>query len=320
MSDSSALIEISKAQRALETAHDIHEILELRDRAAAYQVLANAKGFKEAAQEAKIFQLKAERKAGDWLSENVSAGNPQFYQDGRNGTLPEGITWNESSRWQLEAGVPEPIFNDWIDDCLTTDKEISAAGLQRRAREIQRGKKLQEIQPIDGKFRVIYADPPWRYNDAGVINGSDSYGRAERHYPTMSMTEIQDLPIVDIVEDNAVLFLWTTSPFLEDVFKVIKAWGFEYKTSFVWDKVKHNFGHYNSVRHEMLLVCTRGLCTPDNVKLYDSVQSIERSDQHSEKPKEFREIIDDIYPYGARIELFARKQVDGWESWGNEAG
>jgi N6-adenosine-specific RNA methylase IME4 len=112
--------------------------------------------------------------------------------------------------------------------------------------------------------------------------------------------------------------MWVTSPLLEDSFKVINAWGFKYKTSFVWDKVKHNMGHYNSVRHEFLLICTRGSCTPDNKKLYDSVVEVERSDKHSEKPEEFRKIIDYLYTHGKRIELFSRKKVDNWEVWGNQ--
>jgi len=86
----------------------------------------------------------------------------------------------------------------------------------------------------------------------------------------------------------------------------------------VWDKIKHNFGHYNSVRHEFLLVCTRGSCTPDAKKLFDSVLTIERSGKHSEKPQEFREIIETLYTHGKRIELFARAAADGWESYGNE--
>jgi len=84
----------------------------------------------------------------------------------------------------------------------------------------------------------------------------------------------------------------------------------------VWDKIKHNMGHYNSVRHEFLLICTRGSCTPDVVKLYDSVQAIERT-EHSKKPEEFRAIIDTLYTHGNKIELFARQPADGWEVWGN---
>ena len=94
-------------------------------------------------------------------------------------------------------------------------------------------------------------------------------------------------------------------------------WDFKYKTSFVWDKIKHNFGYYNSVRHELLLVCTKGSCTPDNSKLFDSVQSIGRK-AHSEKPEEFREIIDTLYTRGKKIELFSRKTVKGWDVWGNQ--
>ena len=172
-----------------------------------------------------------------------------------------------------------------------------------------------ETPPVpSSKYRVLYADPPWRYGNKGL----DDYGHAERHYPTMSISELCALSIRELAEDNAVLFLWVTSPLLEECFPVIKAWGFSYKTSFVWDKVKHNFGHYNSVRHELLLVCTRGSCTPDVNKLFDSVQSIERSDEHSEKPEEFRAIIDTLYTHGKRIELFARRQIDGWDTWGNE--
>ena len=76
-------------------------------------------------------------------------------------------------------------------------------------------------------------------------------------------------------------------------------------------------GHYNSVRHEFLLICTRGSCLPDINKLFDSVVSIERA-EHSEKPDEFRDMINELYPNGNRIELFARKKNEGWEMWGDE--
>ena len=105
---------------------------------------------------------------------------------------------------------------------------------------------------------------------------------------------------------------------LEDSFKVINAWGFKYKSSFIWDKVLHAMGHYNSVRHEFLLIATRGSCTPDVPKLIDSVVSIERT-EHSRKPKEFRNIIDTLYPIGDRLEMFAREAPDGWDVWGNMA-
>ena len=170
-----------------------------------------------------------------------------------------------------------------------------------------------DIFTTEKKYRVIYADPPWSYNDKQNI---EVLGGAEKHYTTMPLDEICALPIPSA--DNAVLFMWATSPLLEDSFKVINAWGFKYKSSFVWDKIAHNMGHYNSVRHEFLLIATKGSCTPDVPRLFDSVVSIERT-EHSRKPKEFRDMIDTLYPYGERLELFAREAPEGWDVWGNMA-
>ena len=173
-----------------------------------------------------------------------------------------------------------------------------------------------DIFNTDKKFRVVYADPAWSYNDKQNIA---NLGGAEKHYDTMAINDICGLPIKDITENDAVLFLWVTSPLLEECFQVINSWGFKYKTSFIWDKVKHNMGHYNSVRHELLLIATKGSCTPDNKTLFDSVQSIERNDNHSEKPMEFKNIIDTLYNFGDRIELFSRKaNKENWYYWGNE--
>lgn len=181
------------------------------------------------------------------------------------------------------------------------------------ARRIIAKENVKKVEPIKGKYRVFYADPPWQYGDKLV----DGYGPAENHYPTMSIQQLCNMPIIEASEETAVLFIWTTSPLLEETFKVINAWGFKYKSSFVWNKEAHNMGHYNSVRHEFLLICTKGSCTPDNQKLFNSVQSIKRT-KHSEKPEEFRKIIETLYEYGNKIELFARSKKEGWESWGNQ--
>jgi N6-adenosine-specific RNA methylase IME4 len=184
-------------------------------------------------------------------------------------------------------------------------------------RQVKRDEVAQNVTSLPtSKYTVIYSDPPWSYNDKQGGTISESYGAAEKHYPSMSLSELKAMGVPDIAEQNAVLFLWATSPLLPDALELAKAWGFTYKASFIWDKVKHNMGHYNSVRHEILLVCTRGSCTPQVVKLFDSVQSIERTDKHSEKPEEFRKIIDTLYPNGKRIELFSRSDKEGWDHYG----
>lgn len=183
-------------------------------------------------------------------------------------------------------------------------------------REIRAAEVRKAVVLPSAKYRVFYADPPWSYNDK-CDDGAIQSGGAEKHYPSMTIPELCALKIRDLAMADAVLFLWVTSPLLFECAPLIEAWGFRYKASFVWDKVKHNLGHYNSVRHEFLLVCTRGSCMPDTKKLIDSVQSIERT-THSTKPEEFRNIIEELYPHGKKLEMFARKQSKGWETFGNE--
>lgn len=186
-------------------------------------------------------------------------------------------------------------------------------------RQMKRDAVAEKVAELpEGKYVVIYADPPWKYNDAQAVKGAfgTGTGAAEGHYPTMSLAELKALDIRALAADDAVLFLWATSPLLVEALNLLKAWGFKYKAAFIWDKIKHNMGHYNSVRHEFLLIGTRGSCTPQKVKLFDSVQSIERT-THSAKPERFREIIDTLYPAGPRIELFARGTAPAsWKTWG----
>ena len=139
----------------------------------------------------------------------------------------------------------------------------------------------------------------------------------EDYYPQQSTEWICNQPVDVLALADSILFLWATSPLLPDALQVIDAWGFVYKAMFVWDKIKHNMGHYNSVRHELLLIAVRGSCLPDEPKLFDSVVEIERQ-RHSEKPEFFREVIDTLYPLGPRIELFARQACPGWAAWGNQ--
>jgi site-specific DNA-methyltransferase (adenine-specific) len=173
-----------------------------------------------------------------------------------------------------------------------------------------------DIFNTDKKFRIIYADPPWKYD---LEQTSPNLGGAIKHYNSMSIDELCKIPVDKISDKDSVLFLWVTSPKLNLFLQLMTSWGYDYKTSFVWDKIKHNMGHYNSVRHEFLLIGGKGKSAPDIKELFDSVQSIERSDKHSEKPIEFMNIIDTLYTHGERIELFCRDQKkENWFFWGNE--
>jgi len=334
-----ALAKVEAAYRALAEARTVNELAHIRNQAEAIRYAAKqARMGIEMINDAAELKLRAERRAGELLEKMPKAKGTQGQLSGRNASgsrtiRPPGndaetyadldIDKHDAARWQQMAEMPQDDYEKYIADTRAEQREVTTAGVLRLAQSIRRQnhhEALVETPMPSGRYRVIYADPPWRYNDSGVITPDDNYGRAERHYPTMSIDELCDLGerIREMSEDDAVLFLWTTSPMLEDAFRIINAWGFKYKTSFVWDKIKHNFGHYNSVRHEFLMVCTRGSCTPDTDIKFDSVVSVERSNEHSEKPVEFRDIIEALYTHGQRIELFARRGPEGWETWGNE--
>lgn len=233
-------------------------------------------------------------------------------------------TAGEEVKQQILTGELNVTKKDVLDlaskpaekQAAVMEKIISGeAKSMRDAERLTRKAEAAEVSAMPtGKYRVIYADPPWKYGDGLTEN----YGGTQYHYPSMSTDELCAMPVKDMAEDDAVLFLWVTSPLLEECFPIIRAWGFKYKSSFVWDKIKHNMGHYNSVRHEFLLICTRGSCTPDEKTLIDSVQSIERTQKHSEKPEEFRRIIETLYKHGSKLELFARCQHEDWEVYGNQ--
>jgi N6-adenosine-specific RNA methylase IME4 len=195
----------------------------------------------------------------------------------------------------------------------------------RAAKKADYNARIEAAKPkplLGGTYRIIYADPPWTYG----LNGADEHGHAERHYDCLTDEQLMEFKpdgkrlVRDIADKNSVLFLWVTAPMLEKCFPIIKAWGFSYKSLYVWNKVRHVMGHYNSVRAELLLIATRGTMTPDSGELINSVvQTIERSGKHSEKPQEFYRIIERMYTYGRKLELFARSDRDGWDSAGNES-
>lgn len=162
------------------------------------------------------------------------------------------------------------------------------------------------------KYSVIYADPPWPIKK---IQRKVRPNQVAMDYPSMSFEEIKNMPISSISEDKSVLFLWTIQSYLERSFEVIKSWGFKYQRTVTWDKQNGMclFGFHH--RTEFLLFGYRGRIEmyPRRKAFPTLVQA--KSQKHSEKPQIFRDLID---PFGnSKIELFARKRVDGWDAWGN---
>jgi N6-adenosine-specific RNA methylase IME4 len=177
-------------------------------------------------------------------------------------------------------------------------------------------KMHQLVWPVK-KYGVILADPPWRYEHPALSGPERSI---EIHYPTMSLEEICAVPVGGLAADDAVLFLWTTTPKLIESAEVIKAWGFEYRTSAVWVKDKIGTGYWFRNQHELLLVGTKGDIPPPALGTqWSSVIEAPRG-KHSVKPEVVFELIEDYFPTLPRIELFQRGRArKGWDAWGDEA-
>jgi N6-adenosine-specific RNA methylase IME4/ParB-like chromosome segregation protein Spo0J len=189
---------------------------------------------------------------------------------------------------------------------------ISAALAARQVRRRLRDEALPPAPPLpQGPFDLTYADPPWQ------LGYPDSPHAPENHYATMELDPIKAIEVP--AADDAVLFLWVVSSLLGEALEVVRAWGFECKTTICWVKPSIGLGKWVRNRHELLLVCRRGnYPPPDPEDCVDSVVEAPRG-RHSEKPELFYELIERMYPQASKLELFARGAPRrGWSAWGNE--
>jgi len=170
------------------------------------------------------------------------------------------------------------------------------------------------------RYSIIYADPPWTYNDRKGNN--PALGGIT--YPTMSLDAIKALSVKQIADKNSILFLWVTMPMLKEGLEVISAWGFKYITcAFVWIKLNPSgmgiysgLGHWVNGNAELCLLAKNGHPRRIAKNIKQIVLSPRR--EHSRKPDEVRDRIVQLMGDLPRIELFARQKVEGWDCWGNE--
>jgi N6-adenosine-specific RNA methylase IME4 len=192
------------------------------------------------------------------------------------------------------------------------------------------------------KYEIIYADPSWAYEAetfdsikdfriskvTGKCNVTTNTFGAKTHYLTMSMELLKLLPVVELAAENCLLFMWVVSPLLEQCISVGVAWGFKYVTvGFVWCKHRSIPGYYTMSQCELCLIFKKGkIPKPRGARniqqFFYTPQRIGNGqaghNEHSLKPTEIRQRIDEMFPTQKGIELFAREKVEGWDCWGNE--
>lgn len=178
----------------------------------------------------------------------------------------------------------------------------------------------------DKKYNTIYADPPWQFqNRTGKV--APEHRRLSR-YHTMKIDDIKRLPIEDICAEKAHLYLWVPNALLQSGLEVLDAWGFEYKSNIVWEKVRKDgqpdgrgVGFYFRNVTELILFGIKKKSAPNRTlaparSQVNLIRTMKR--EHSRKPDEIIPIIE-ACSMAPRIELFARGNRDGWDMWGDQA-
>ena len=270
---------------------------------------------------ATVVKMRAERLIAEYVDRGQAAGEIMTQDQGvrspNTSTLPDlGL----SGRAVHEARQIRDRFSDddlrtladratATDRLLSRDKLVRSAGWWEREAAQGRYADTAALEHAD----VLLVDPPWRYQ----VQISDVRA-IENQYPTMEFGELAALSMP--AGADAVLFCWATVPHLAEAAELVRTWGFEHKSGLVWVKDRLGMGYYCRVRHELLLIATRGTPPlPAPADRPDSVIEAPRA-AHSAKPAVVYDLIERMYPQARKRELFARQQRPGWlPAWGLDA-
>lgn len=336
----SALAKYDAAILALSEAKSVDEVKDLRDKAEAMRAYARQAKNKDLEADAAEIRIRAERRLGELIAgqkatDGLNAGGrPQKTGSdtepvSQKATLAEaGIDKKLSARAQKMAAVPaaefESMVGEWRERVEVENERVTtnllAAGEKKLSRDEKEAALADKMKAAaeslgQGKFGVILADPPWRFEPYSRQTGMDR--AADNHYPTMDVDAIAALEVP--ASEDCALFLWATSPMIREALFVMSAWGFEYKSQLIWLKDRIGTGYWARNKHEILLIGTRGdIPAPAPGTQPESVIAATVG-AHSEKPVAFHEIIERIYPNLPRLEMFARASRPGWNGWGAEA-
>jgi N6-adenosine-specific RNA methylase IME4 len=179
---------------------------------------------------------------------------------------------------------------------------------------------------LSPRYSTIVADPPWQYTATPTTHRGGRRNTAETQYATMTNREIAALPIRELANENAHLYLWVTNPRLyagrgtDDLstHAIVEAWGFQYVTMLTWVKTgAPGLGWYFRGATEHVIFAVRGNAPILSDKRQSNVFTAPRAG-HSEKPDLFIDLVEQVSP-GPYLELFARRARFGWDYWGDES-
>lgn len=249
------------------------------------------------------------QKAKDRSSATCTKANGQDHAK-RTNAMIGAVVGLGSRSYEKAVEVVESGNSKLIADMERTGK---VNGVYKRLKTLEAAEEIaKEPPPLPtGPFRVIVADPPWQYEN----RPDDPAHRAANPYPSMSVTEIAAMPVRDIAHKDSILWLWVTNSHLPEVWGIVDAWGFTYKTMLTWAKDRMGTGDWLRGQTEHCLLCVRGkptiVLTNQTTLLHGPLR------EHSQKPDEFFGLVEAMCP-GSKVELFCREPRPGWEVFGNE--
>jgi len=327
------LIVLEQCRQQLSAMTDLKSVLEIRDKATAIKSYMKARGdARESLNSAAEIAALSEARAGQLIKEGQKNGtiNQNRRPTKKSSKVLQGaivnepasledldINANQSQRLQLASEVLEDDpkwFAKHRKECNDKGWDFTQQSILREGKKIRR-ERIGEVQieAPSGSYDVLVIDPPW---DMNRIEMEQRPGDLGFDYPTMTEDELETLTIP--AGDDCHLWLWTTQKFLPMAFRLSSSWGFKYVCTFTWHKSKGmqpiGMPYYNS---EFILYCRKGTPKFTTTKDFKTCNSWKRG-KHSEKPEEFYDMVRRVTK-GKRLDMFSRRKIKGFSSWGNEA-
>jgi len=238
--------------------------------------------------------------------ENDNFERAEIYGEKIIACLRESLNISESTIWRaIQFAKKYPDLSKLPEGKNITWNKIITKYLPAHEKE------ENILAPIEGTYEVIVIDPPWPY---GTEYNKETR-RVASPYKELSIEELEKFKLP--ASDNCILWLWTTHKFIKDAFELIDIWKFDYKLTFVWDKVKLGIGSWLRCQAEFCLLGIKG--KPQwNLSNERDILRIPRG-KHSEKPDEFYDMVEKLCPTkGEYADIFSRKKRPGWRSYGDE--
>ena len=306
---------------------DIKQLSAMRNKLTAYKELAKqTEQSLETQNKIAEYRLRVDRKLGEWSSglEKLPGQRTDLTSNiklevAKSEILKEiGIAPQEMNRKETIASVPEEDFEEHVAKIKADKKELTSISVHRLAKRKEQEDYFKTLEDynrsFDGKYDVIIIDPPW---DMKKIDMEVTPNQTGFDYPTMTEEELSEMELP--IADDCHVFVWTTQKFLPTAFRLVEIWGLKYTILFVWHK-NGGFQPFSLPQFncEFILYARKGNPKFVDTKSFPTCFNADRTG-HSRKPKEFYDTIRRVTA-GRRIDIFGRRNMEGFDSWGNESG